>query len=445
PGILKNQLGKIFAKLLYGSKFHTMKQARGQQGIGISAAGMYGQLTTGKPVKVISRTHKRKPANLVEVAINTQKNAPDLLKEETLETWELDHGTEVTIELTGRYQRGRTSVDEYLRQTAIANPHLTLRYAAPDGVRFDCERSTREMPAEPKEIRPHPYGVELGMLLKMLQSTRAKKIGAFLQQDFSRISPRLAKELCAKAGISPIGWVKSITREECEKLYQAIQETKIMAPPTDCVVPIGEELIIKSLRAQFEADLYFSVTRPPSVYRGNPFVIEVGCAYGGKLAAAEEEGDSGPQPASVLRLANRVPLIHQPAACCITRSIIGTNWRNYGLAQPRGALPCGPMVLLAHMASVWVPFTSEAKEAIADYPEIEKEITLALQEVGRRLAAHVRKVRRNQEIEKKKSYISKYIPHIAIGLQDILGFADREKSLLENKLEDMLEKTHLQV
>ena len=63
PGILAAQIPKIFGKLLYGSKFHRLKMARGQQGIGISAAGMYGLLTTGKSVHITSRTSPKKAAH----------------------------------------------------------------------------------------------------------------------------------------------------------------------------------------------------------------------------------------------------------------------------------------------------------------------------------------------------------------------------------------------
>ncbi len=78
----------------------------------------------------------------------------------------------MTIELEGKYQRGRGSVDEYLEQTAIANPHVTLHYKDPEGNVHTYRRSTRDLPAEPKEIKPHPYGVELGRLVTMLKDTK---------------------------------------------------------------------------------------------------------------------------------------------------------------------------------------------------------------------------------------------------------------------------------
>ncbi len=193
PGIVKNQIPKIFAKLLYGSKFHSLKQSRGQQGIGISAAGMYGQLTTGKPIVITSKPHPRKPAHYYELHIDTRRNNPEIVKETDVE-WDFARtGTEVTIELEAKYLKGRHSVDQYLEATALANPHVHLRYINPEGVETDYPRETNQLPKQPIEIKPHPYGVELGMLIKMLRDTHESNLGTFLCKEFSRITPRAAE------------------------------------------------------------------------------------------------------------------------------------------------------------------------------------------------------------------------------------------------------------
>ncbi len=432
PGILKNQIPKIFAKLLYGSKFHRLKMSRGQQGIGISAAGMYGQLTTGKPISIVSRTNPRRPAHHYELEIDTKKNQPRILVDETIE-WERPRGTRVEIELEAKYQKGRQSVEEYLEQTAIANPHVRILFQPPNGDPIEYPRASEELPAPPKEIKPHPYGVELGMLIKMLHETKSRTLSGFLQSEFSRVSARVAKQICETAGVSDRARPSRIARQEADNLFKAINQTKIMNPPTDCLSPIGEELVLAGLKKQIEADFYTAVTRPPSVYRGNPFQIEAGLAYGGSL---DEEG-----LARVLRYANRVPLLYQQSACAITRSVIQTGWRNYHVPQATGALPSGPLVILVHMASVWVPFTSESKEALAHYPEIVKEIRLALQECGRRLSVFLSRRRREAEAERKRSFIKKYIPHIAIALQEMLELSDAQKARIENTLTDTLERS----
>lgn len=432
PGIVKSQIPKIFARLLYGSKFHTLKQSRGQQGIGISAAGMYGQLTTGKPVRITSRISRKKRAHYYELMIDTSKNKPNILCDEKA-IWDVDHGTKVELEIEAVYKKGRRSVDDYIQQTVLANPHAELFYNSPKDGEIHYPRITETLPKDAIEIKPHPYGVELGLLINMLKDSQARNIKSMLMNDFSRVSPRVAIEILEKAGIDPSMKPKELTNGDSEKIFRAIQEVKIMSPPANCISPIGEELLFKGLQERVQAHFHTSCTRPPSVYRGNPFQIEVGLAYGGELSAEDS--------AEILRFANRVPLLYQQSACAITKSIFSTDWRKYGLQQPRGSLPLGPVFLFVHIASVWVPFTSESKEAIAHYPEIIKEIRLALQECGRKLSAHIRRHRKAEEEQKKRSYIEQYIPHIGEALQDILKLKDRQKEKAISNLKEILQRS----
>ncbi len=427
PGIVPEQIPRVFAKLLYGSKFHRLRMSRGQQGIGISAAGLYGMLTTGKPVRVLSRWTEKKPARYVEIQIDTAKNEPKKLVDRDQE-WDRHHGTQVSIELDGRYQKGRSSVDEFLEQVAIANPHAKLVYVNPEGQRVEFPRLVAELPHSPREIKPHPYGIELGVLLKMMQDTKSHWLSGFLSSDFSRVSPKVAQEIAEKAGLKAETKPRTIVGEPAERLYKAIQQTKLMNPPTDCLSPIGEKAILAGLYKQIRGDFYTAVSRSPAVYRGNPFTIEVGLAYGtgqagmrpsaaddeeaAPLAEGEEKAPEVPL-ARVLRFANRVPLLYQPGACAITKAVLETGWRNYGIAQSRGGLPQGPLVIFVHMASVWVPFTSESKEAIADYDEIRKEIRLALNEAGRRLSTFVRKRDHALDELKRRDAFEAYIEEVA--------------------------------
>ena len=431
PGIVRAQIPQIFGSLLYGSKFHTMKMSRGQQGIGISAAAMYGQITTGKSVFITSKTSPKKKAHFVELRIDMKKNQPVVIRDEVVD-WKFPHGTEVSFELEGKFQRGRQSIDDYLKQTMIANPHVTLLYDAPDGEKLKFKRETNSLPPEPKEIKPHPYGVELGIFLRMLHSTNARNVKSFLQKEFSRISNKVAQEILNKAAIDQKVKPAAIAAGNAEAIYKAIQEVKIMNPATDCLSPIGEGAILKGIERDIKADFYSATSRPPAVYRGNPFIIEVGLAYGGEQGAEE--------PANLLRFANRVPLLYQQGACSISRSVIKTDWKNYGLQQPKESLPIGPLTIFVHMASVWVPFTSESKEAIADYPEIKKEIRLALQDCGRKLHNYLSRRRRVAEAERKKGYIETYIPHIGEALQEMLKLSDVEEKKILTNLKDMLER-----
>jgi DNA topoisomerase-6 subunit B len=482
---------KIFGKLLYGSKFHRLKQSRGQQGIGISAAAMYGQLTTGKPIRVTSRVGKGKVAHVFDIQLDTRKNEPVVTHDETLKEWHQEHGTRVELEIVANWQQGQRFVNRYVEHTALANPHATIHYTRPvsAGQRTDTAagrpgnetlsfpRATTELPKEAVEIKPHPHGVELGALMLMAQESKSHDVRGFLQSAFSRVSGQAAGEILAR-----VPWGKKHVRPRAlgesramaEELHRAIGDTKLMSPPTNCLSPIGDELMRKGLvsflnviesegesgdeHAQLDLDSagmkrakkggraaadgkdagaaaepavpdappeegvenikghnYFiaTVTRSPRVYRGNPFQVEVGLAYGGSWPADKT--------IELFRFANRVPLLFQRGACGITESVVRTDWRNYQLSQPKGSLPVGPMALLVHVASVWVPFTSESKEAVAHYPEIMKEIQLAAQECGRKLATFIRKRRAADYQAQRRSIFELYIEEVAAAIGRITG------------------------
>ncbi|MFH1417500.1 MAG: DNA topoisomerase VI subunit B [Planctomycetota bacterium] len=444
PGIVKDQIPNIFGKLLYGSKFHRLKMSRGQQGIGISAAGMYGLLTTGKSIRITSRTGPRAAAHYYEVQINTKTNAPQVVKDKAADvTW--DHGTEVAIELVASYQKGRSSVDEYIALTAIANPHARFDYVDPAGALAEFPRATDSVPEPTSEIKPHPYGIELGVLIKMLKDTRAKTMAQFLSGEFSRVSHGTAKTICDNAGITTRARPTRIGTHEAETLYKALQETKIRPPTTNCLSPIGPDQILAGLLNGVQAEFFAACTRSPAVYRGNPFQIEVGLAYGGELgpdpAGLEEETNNNestvrrgkvvkqkraPSQARLMRFANRVPLLYQLSGCCIYKSVIEIDWRRYGLSQPSGSLPQGPLAIFIHMASVWVPFTSEGKEAIADYDEIRKEIKLAVQECGRKLQAYLNRRKKQKHEADRRSTFTRYIGELVEACGSITRINKRE-------------------
>jgi len=431
PGIVKKQIPYIFARLLYGSKFFKLSQSRGQQGIGISASVLYAQLTTGKPARIVSKIDPKHPAHYYELKIDTHTNKPEIIKEEEIQ-WTKDHGTKIELDLEGSYLGGSQSIDQYLKQTAVVNPHVQIIYTNPKAEQLIFPRATEELPKQTIEIKPHPYGVELGNLMNMLKITETRTLQAFLTQEFSRVGPGTAKQICENAALLPNTKPKDVTRDMAEKLMGGINKTKIIAPPTDCISPIGEELLEKGLKKEINAEFYCATTRPPSVYRGNPFIIEVGIAYGGEQSC---EGSI-----NLMRFANRVPLLYQQGACAITKSITQTNWRSYGLSQSSGSLPIGPLTIVVHIGSVWVPFTSESKEAIAHYPEIIKEVKLALQECGRKLGMYIHKKRRVQAEGKKRDYIQIFIPHVADALKELLGYNAKDEEKVKEMLQIILEK-----
>jgi DNA topoisomerase-6 subunit B len=441
PGIVKAQIGKIFAKLLYGSKFHSRKQQRGQQGIGISAAVMYAQLTTGRPAKITTRISPKHPANYVELTINTSTNSPDILKDEEKE-WKKEHGTRIELDIEAAYQKGSQSVDQYLKSTAVVNPHATIIYVNPKAEQYVFARATEGLPKAAQEILPHPHGVELGTLIKMLADSENRTLSAFLQENFSRVSAAVAKEICENARTPPTMKPADITRDGAEAIIKAFGTTDIMNPPTDCLSPIGEELLKKGLMKEVQAEFYSAITRPPVVYKGNPFQIEVALAYGG-----EQQKDGS---IDLMRFANRVPLLYQQGACGITKAVTTTNWKAYGLTQSNGSLPIGPMTVVVHIASVWVPFTSESKEAIAQYDDIIKEVKLALQEAGRDLQKYVHKKSKVHLQLERANLFERYIPEVANALHRLTGTPEAKiaeglqqmvkKDAIQQKIEEMQAK-----
>ncbi len=508
PGIVRKQVENIFGRLLYGSKFHRLKMSRGQQGIGISAAGMYGLITTGQPMVIHTKPGAKAKAHHIELAMNTRTNRAEVTLDRETEDFppsrllaaspaakalaaagdlfvagEFGTGTSVSIELEGRYQRGRASVDEFLELTAIANPHarivfvppsreseqedeqLELERASPAGRRRrsaatiatdgDADegaagksggagaaapnapagavvttealgatifpRAVSELPAETREIQPHPKGIELGTLLQMLKEYEATEKGslyAFLQERFSRISSASAAAICKAVGVTSRTRISSVDTTLAEAIYREFQNTRFPPPPTDCLSPIGVRQLLAGMLKGVRAEFYAASSREPAIYRGRPFQIEAAVAFGGELPADE--------PARVIRFANRVPLLFQQSACSSFRAVVETSWRNYDLQQPRGSLPVGPIVIMLHAASVWVPFTSESKEAIADYDEIRKEMKLALMECGRKLGAFLRKRQRMAREGERRDVFERYIGEIVRAVHAING-ADEQQ------------------
>ena len=446
PGIVPKQIPPIFAKLLYGSRFHAIRQSRGQQGIGISAVVMYGQLTTGRPAVVRSKIGKDQAAWELELRIDLKKNAPEVLREEPV-TWpEKAQGTRIEVVFDGRYIRGKQSAYDYLRLTAVVNPHARFTFIEPDGTRTVFERVTDKMPEATKEIKPHPKGMQLGELMKMAKATKEPRARSFLENEFSRVSSRVAKEICEVASLDEVVRPADLDREQCERLVEAFGKVKIMAPQMDCLSPIGELLVKKGLKHASSAEFVVTATRAPTVYSGTPFQVEAGLVYGGSLDPEDQ--------IQVMRFANRVPLLYQQGSCAATEAIEKLNWRHYKLDQRGGkGLPYGPVAVMVHLAATKVPFTSESKEAIAEVPEILEEIQLAVRDCARKMLTHIHKRGKFERMHEKETIIRKVIPMIAAKSAAIIGkpVPDIESIisrimntvLIEDKIEyDDTKKTH---
>lgn len=418
PGIVKRQIANVFGRLLYGSRFHAIRQSRGQQGIGISAVVMYSQLTTGKPALIISKTKSEEVAHFVKLVLDIKRNRPDII-EEDFRIWDGKlHGTRIEVHVKGRYVAGKQSILEYLRATAIVNPHVQITFKDPNGGTISLPRVTEDLPKETIESKPHPEGIELGQFMSMAKASEHRKLTAFLVNEFSRVSPRVAKEICDAANVPENRSPKRMSLEEASSLLKAIGTVKIMAPKTDCLTPIGETLIRKGLRNVLEGlkPGYYAppVSRSPSVYSGHPFLAEVGIVYGGQLPKDQQ--------VEILRFGNRVPLLYQQGADVITKAITEVDWRRYGLEQRGGkGIPFGPAIILVHIASTQLPFTSEAKEAIANLDPIRDEIVRALRLCARNLKTHLGKKAKRSKTREKFDIVQILLPEIARKAASIVG------------------------
>ncbi len=419
PGIPQKSIEKVFGQLLFGSRFHAIRQSRGQQGIGITGVVMYSQLTTGKPTHVLSKVGDDPTAVSVNIGLDTRKNKA-VKSDQTRIIWENDdltlkeHGLRVTTRMKGKYQRGRQSVYQYLRMTSIVNPHAEITFVDPDGEKFHWPRVTERLPAKVDAIKPHPHGIELGQLQRMCRESSDSRLTVFLRQNFSGVSMRAAKELCEAAELEVSTKPKSMKPDDVRALLEAFQgerevngkPIKLLSPPTNCLSPIEEMLIKKGLSKTIDSKFVSTMTRAPTVSHGNPFQVEVGLIFG--------EGMSADKHVEVLRFANRVPLMYQQGGCLLTKAIESVDWRQYGLEQAGGkGVPKGPAAILVHLASTNVQFTSEAKEALSDNEFVFEETRKAMLEMGRGLRKHLEKKKKMAKTREKFELINDILPAIA--------------------------------
>ena len=433
PGIPQKSIEKVFGQLLFGSRFHAIRQSRGQQGIGITGVVMYSQLTTGKPTHVLSKIANDDTAVSVNIGLDTRKNKA-VKSDQTRIIWENDdltrkeHGLRVTTRMKAKYQRGRQSVFQYLRMTSIVNPHADIMFTDPDGETYHWPRVTERLPSKVDAIKPHPHGIELGQLQRMCRESSDSRMTVFLRQNFSGVSMRAAKELCEAAELEITMKPKSLKPDDVRALLEAFQgerevngkAIKLLSPPTNCLSPIEEMLIKKGLSKTIDSKFVATMTRAPTVSHGNPFQVEVGLIFG--------EGMAADKHVEVLRFANRVPLMYQQGGCLLTKAIESVDWRQYGLEQAGGkGVPKGPAAILVHLASTNVQFTSEAKEALSDNEFVFEETRRAMLEMGRGLRKHLEKKKKMAKTREKFELINDILPAIA----------EKSASILERPVPDL--------
>ncbi len=428
PGIPKTHLARALGQMLAGTKFHRYIQQRGQQGIGGSACVMFSYLTTGQPTRAVSCCNGRRIS--ANIGIDFKSNKPiieDIGEEPTLET-----GLTVTAEFKDvRYERSNHGVYEYLRRTALANPHCAITLVEPNNERVAFPRSIEQNPQKAFEIKPHPLGIGTHDLLEFAKHNKEnRRISAFLQNTFSRVSAGKVDEL--QALIPELDFKKDpadLTWNEAELIVKSFSKVKWIAPAMDSLVPIGKTQVETSFRNIFNPEVLVVTERSPKVYRGGiPFMVEVGIAYGGGLVSAEKRGE-------VMRFANRVPLLFDNGGCAITETIKSIDWKRYDVKN----FDEEPLAVLVNLASVYVPYTSAGKQAISIEEDIMDEIRFAVMEASRGVQKYLSGKRKAHEIATKKKVVGRYASQLATDLATLSG---KKRSDIEPKIAKIIEEKY---
>jgi len=417
PGLDPDDLPRVFGEYLASSKFGRGRCSRGQQGIGISAATTWAQLTSAKGVRVITKTAKMRQAltGLVEVDI---KNNRGVLKDKESVSWDRESGVSVEFIIDGRLQlNGEAGLMTYLTGTSIVNPHLTLRYQINEDPVVVMERVTQEKIQIPEPVPPHPHTMKLGEFISHAHLFGKTPLGNFLKKGFSRIGDDTLKELVKDQGIKK-AWIDTpVTQLEDAQVraaYTGLQNLKLMAPSTRSVFSIGETGLSASINRLGEVDFFSVVSRKPTICDAKPVVVEVA------VARFKTGGGDADDPVQVLRFANRVPLQFDKSACAIVRAIESVNWKTYGLAQPKNSIPLGPYVVAVSVVSPFIKFKNASKETIDASDELVEELRLALIQAGQRLSRYINKEKREADLEQKIRHIEQFGPVLIEGIGRIV-------------------------
>lgn len=433
PGIDGDDLAKVFGEYLASSKFGRGQCSRGQQGIGISAATTWAQMTNAKGVQVISKTKNMRKAISAQVDVDIKTNTGILRNKETLE-WKKNNGTRVEFLMDGRIQmNGDGGLLTYIEGTVLVNPHLTVTYKLGDSDKGKIERVSTETPEIPEATLPHPHTFKLGEFITHSHLYGKISLSKFLKTGFSRISDQSIKDF-VKHGM-PKGLVDknlgSMSEDDFKKAFQAVQATELMAPSTKSVLTVGEDALAKSIERLGQVDFLSVVTRKPTICDFKPVVVEVA------LARFIDRGSEG-EPVQLLRFANRVPLQFDKSGCAITWAIESVNWKSYGLGQPKESLPQGPYVFAVSIVSPFIKFKNASKETIDASDELVEEIRRALMQAGQKLSRHIKHEMKEADLERKLAHIEQFGPILVEKLVTISGANASRKKKAEEGLRKIL-------
>ncbi|MGI0090774.1 MAG: DNA topoisomerase VI subunit B [Nitrososphaerales archaeon] len=396
PGIEAKHLPNAFGRVFYGSKYR-LKQSRGMFGMGGTMAILYAQITTNKPV-TISSSFDGKTTHVMDMLIDIQENKPVILKHETKPA--TGTGTAVQLTLMGDYFRAGQKIQDYFKQTALVTPYGNITLIDPDSKVITYQRATTTIPSPPSETLPHPHGIDVEALRRLIKQTQDPNLIKFMTNNFHRVGEKTAQKFLRFAGFQDSDKPKSLSNEEAVRFVNALHQfEEFLAPDASCLSPLGEEIMQAGIMKELAPEFVTMCVRPPSAYSGFPFIVEVGLAYGGKTI----------QPGiKLLRFANRIPLLYDEANDVAFKMINEEiDWKRYKIPQD------APVAIITHMCSTKIPYKTVGKEYLSDRPEVERELKNAIREVLRKLSTYVSH-KGTMEFQKKRFNIyAKYLPLIA--------------------------------
>lgn len=416
-GIPPNIVPNAFGKVLFSSKY-VLRQSRGMYGLGVKMVVLYAQMTTGRPVEVITSRSGYKRIYYFKLRIDVNKNEPVVIEAGSWRKTRDWHGTIVSVTIEGDWSRAKSRVLEYLHRTAIVLPYANIVMITPENEVIYYPRIVNTMPKPPVETDPHPQGIDLEFLSGLVKNTNHKTILEVLVNNFQSIGETTAKMILEKAGIPVDKSPADLSDNELLALLNAMRSYDKYKPPSPKALSyLGEEIIKAGLKRAFNPEYVDAISRRPSAYAGHSFIVEVGLAYGGGTPIGE-------QRPIILRYANKIPLLYDEANDVITEVVSSEiNWENYMISFP------APLVILVHVCSTKIPFKGVGKESLADIPELRREIRLGIMEVARGLKQYLFKKAREQEAKKRAEAIAKYIPEVARSLALIVANGDEVHTL----------------
>ncbi|MDO8124342.1 MAG: DNA topoisomerase VI subunit B [Candidatus Hermodarchaeota archaeon] len=427
-GVPRDHILPAFGQILYGSKYEH-KQARGRFGLGGKMAFLFGQITTSEPLQVVSAPSDGEHIFDVVLRQDIEENKPELVKWERRKNREKKHGCTLEFTLEGNWRSAKRYIIDYIEQTALITPYASLTFTEPDGTAHKFKRSVKVLPPQPTPVNPHPKGMDIEQLSRIIEDTKTRDMVTFLRTHFHRVGPKTAKAFLKSINMAYSQDPRGLKPNDLVKIARGLEDFDKWLPPDARVLsPLGTKLLELGIRSTLNPEFVKVTQRPPNSYGGHPFIVECGLAYGGDVPMKES--------IIIYRFANRIPLIFDEYKDVAAKVIRAVPWSRYRIR------PGMPIAAFVAVVSTKIPFKTAGKEFIADLTELEYDIRMGLMECARSLKGHLRQKEKVQRERVRASVYEKYLPIIA---RDIAALAGRRKvpdtktliqSALSIKLED---------